>query len=74
MTIEETKEIRRTCDGWIAAITIFKKYENAFHVEPGHDILWAGPDPAKVSDEDKEVLEALGWHPSDDSDCFAKYT
>lgn len=39
-----------------------------------HDVVYAGPHPEIVSDEDKAKLEELGWHPSEEFDCFYHFT
>lgn len=55
---------------WVAAFTIFAKYApiDEFGVE--HDVIYAGPDPELVSDEDKATLEILGWSVEEQYDCF----
>jgi len=51
---------------WIESFSIFDKYaidpsEEGVHRTTADDI-YAGPDPVKVSPEDKARLEELGWH------------
>lgn len=54
----------------IEALTIFSKYQHREGVSAEHDILYAGPSPADVSEKDLATLEELGWHPSDEYDGF----
>lgn len=37
-----------------------------------HDEIWGGPNPEKVSPEDKLALEELGWHDYD-GESFHKF-
>jgi hypothetical protein len=41
-----------------------------------HDVFYAGPNIGvdRVTAEDKAQLEALGWHWSNEFDCWAKFT
>lgn len=65
-----------TYRGWIEAFTIFNKYEPEalYPVQPDHDIVYSGPSPAKVSEEDKARLVELGWGANEDLECFSKFT
>jgi hypothetical protein len=75
MTIDEAKQIKNQCDGWIAAFHIFKRYDTAIRVHGDEYGVYLMPtSPNDVSDEDKEMLEALGWTPTPDADCFQKLT
>lgn len=56
-----------------AAIKIFKKYNNPqwpFHCE--HDVLTVDVCYSEVSDEDKKLLNDLGFHEGEDDD-FKSY-
>lgn len=63
-----------TYEKWARAFTIFAKYdpEDEHDVSAEHDVVYAGSDPAQVSDEDKTELETLGWRACE-FDCFRKY-
>ena len=71
-----TNRESNTYEGWIEALTIFNKYEpDAFYpVQPGHDIIYSGPDPEIVDAEDRARLAELGWHVDEDFECFCKFT
>lgn len=65
-------------DDLIQALNIFQKYlnnTNAYnptHCE--HDVMYVlDIDQNKVSDEDKIVLELLGFFWSDSEECFVSY-
>ena len=59
----------------IAALTILLKYgdhENPTGCE--HDVLYVYDiDPHKVSQEDLQKLDDLGFHPGDDNEGFTSY-
>ncbi len=73
---EMTTDNPNTYRGWIEAFTIFDKYEPEaiYVVQPDHDIVYSGPNPDKVSEEDKARLEELGWLVDEDLECFSKFT
>ena len=54
----------------ITALGVFSKYQPNGNISAEHDTLYAGPSPADVSEADAVVLDGLGWHPSDEYDCF----
>lgn len=61
-------------DALIAALTIFKKYENpSFPTHCEHDTLFVCVENSKVSDEDKKRLDELGFTPDGDSGYFVSY-
>lgn len=64
-------------DDLIKALTIFRKYMGGDHSYPTaceHDTLYVNCDPEKVSDEDKAILEGLGFFPDKDlEDCFCSF-
>lgn len=48
------------------SFTIFAKYQTAGEaIVAEHDEIWAGPDPAVMSAEDRATIERLGWDISD---------
>ena len=58
----------------IKALQIFLKYGNPkwpTHCE--HDVLTVVIDPARVSPEDIQALENLGFHPKESEGCFYSY-
>jgi len=59
----------------IAALEIFNKYVTAetrgTYIGAEHDEMYAG-DTEVVSDEDKKILEELGWHDYD-TGSFQKF-
>ena len=62
---------RYTWQGWIEAFTIFSKYDAPpMDIAAEHDIIYGPIVKADISDEDKDRLEALGWHIDDDFGCF----
>ncbi len=65
-----------TYQGWIKAFQIFAKYKpnQISPVQPAHDIVYSGCDPLLVSDEDKAILDELGWGVEDQYECFYKFT
>lgn len=68
-------EFEYTYAAWAEAFTIFAKYSSEFYqISAEHDIVYAGPDPAVVSEEDKTRLEALNWHIDEHLDSFYHHT
>ena len=58
----------------IEALTIFSKYtDSMWPTCCAHDVLYVGVDPAKVSEEDIQKLEKLGFDPDEEIDCFRSY-
>jgi hypothetical protein len=58
----------------IKALQIFLKYGNKnYPTFCEHDILYVDVDPSVVSDEDKKVLDELGFFVDDENDCFASF-
>lgn len=58
----------------IKALHIFLKYGNKnYPTFCEHDILYVDVDPSVVSDEDKKVLDELGFFVDDENDCFASF-
>jgi hypothetical protein len=58
----------------IKALQIFLKYGNKnYPTFCEHDILYVDVDPSVVSDEDKKVLDELGFFVYDENDCFASF-
>ena len=35
-----------------------------------HDVMYAGPDPSTVSEENRVEIETFGWHAEEEFDCF----
>ena len=60
------------------AFNIFAKYSNKDSsyddTYAEHDVIYAGPKPEEVSEEDKKRLDELGWHPSEGYPCWLKFT
>ena len=57
----------------IEAFTIFRRYEDG-DIAAEHDIIYAGPAPNDVSEDDKLKLAELGWHVEEEFDCFFYFT
>jgi hypothetical protein len=73
--MSDTPEPRNKYERWIAAFTIFAKYEpNGGEVAAEHDVVYAGPNPETVNEDDIVTLDDLGWHISHDYDCFYAFT
>lgn len=53
---------------------VFARYEPSGCVSSDHDIIWAGPDPSKVHEDDLKRLEEIGWLIDTDYDCFMCHT
>lgn len=51
-----------TFAGWIAAFTIFAKYEEAARVRSDYYEIHVKVDPTPVSEDDLRALLRLGWH------------
>lgn len=61
-------------DDLIEALTIFRKYGNpASPTRCRRGLLWVNVDPVKVSEDDKEDLEHLGFFPESDESSFSSY-
>jgi hypothetical protein len=58
---------------FVEGFGIFHKYDGYQDLSAEHDVIYAGPDPAKVSDEDVARLEELGWHIDREYDCFRHF-
>ena len=68
---------KNTYLGWARVFEIFAKYdpqEGYELVRPDHDIIYAGPSPELVSEEDLKELDVHGWMPDKSLDCFYKFT
>ena len=63
---------RRRYYQFIRAFEIFAKYPGSDNVMPGDDVLYAGPDPDSVTEEDKAELGTLGWFATK-NECFIKF-
>jgi len=62
---------------WSEAFAIFAKYaseEERQSTSTEHDIIYSGPSPSIVSEEDTKRLEELGWNTNEEYDCFYKFT
>lgn len=58
---------------WSVAFAIMAKYEDKYgNISAEHDVVYAGPSPEIVTQEDIDALEELGWHISD-FDCFYSF-
>lgn len=54
------------------AIEIFEKYElNVNWLSAEHDVVYFPT--ADLSEEDKQALKAMGFHWSNDADCWAGF-
>ena len=62
--------------GWSKAFALFAKYDTSPYVEVAaeHDIIFAGPNPKDVSEEDKQELTRYGWRVNEEFDCFSHNT
>lgn len=58
---------------YIEAFQIFEKYDHFKNIHAEHDVIYAGPDPEKISDEDLEKIIALNWLPDNENGCFYKF-
>jgi hypothetical protein len=67
-------EFQYTYAAWSEAFTIFEKYAGEFNVNAEHDVVYAGPNPDLVSEDDTQRLIALGWHIDSDLNSFYHYT
>lgn len=64
---------------FIEGIRIFQKYgpseaglNEGFGAE--HEIIYVGTEPSVVSDEDKQRLDALGFHECSEFECWGFFT
>ncbi len=58
----------------IEALQIFSKYcDSAWPTGCEHDMLYVYVSPEKVSPEDKETLQGLGFNASDEDDHFYSF-
>lgn len=59
-------------EGWAKAFQIFAKYEgpDTATVSFLHEVIYAGPNPENVSEDDLKMLYILGWYPDYQYDCF----
>lgn len=56
--------IRNVAEG----LMILAKYDPESHdIAAEHDIIYAGPDPKRVTPEDAARLKELGWHIEEES-------
>ena len=65
----------RTWKDWAEVFTIFAKYGEGKAMTSAEDgLIYSGPDPNTVSDEDKKRLLVLSWHPNTGYECFYIFT
>lgn len=68
----------KTNEKIVKAFTIFLKYEDLDNLDPDvyaeHDVIYCGPDPEIVSEEDKLKLEELGFGVDTEFNCFYYFT
>jgi hypothetical protein len=58
----------------IEAFQIFLKYGDiSYPTHCEHDVLTVCVDPEKVSDEDKQKLDELGFHENPSENCFQSF-
>jgi len=68
-------DYKYTLAAWAEAFTIMAKYtEELWNVQEDHEIIYAGPNPEVVSDEDKARLDELDWMICEEHECFSKFT
>jgi hypothetical protein len=61
----------------IAGLALLLKYDAESEADAQHDIIYAGSSKTlwnKISEEDRKLLDALGWHWDAESDSWAKFT
>lgn len=70
-----------TCASVIEGMQILMKYQepdDIFGVSAEHDVLYCGPSlselEGKLTDEEKQKLDDLGWHEDSEGDCWACFT
>lgn len=62
-----------TFKGMAEAFTIFARYEDGnFKTYAEHDKICSGPEPGRVSEEDKKRLLELGWRPEKGGEGFSR--
>lgn len=59
---------------YIEAFEVFEKYDHYKGVHGEHDVLYAGPSPEVLSDEDLSKVIELGWLPDNENGCFYIFT
>ena len=64
---------------FIKGLRIFQKYGGTEAAESesfgaSHEIIYVGTDPAETSEEDKKLLDELGFHECPDNDCWGWFT
>lgn len=71
-----TAKVANKWVGWAEAFTIFAKYpgDGDGFVGTDHYGVFAGPEPEKVTAEDRRRLIELGWRPDDRHCCFYAFT
>lgn len=67
-----------TYKDFIEALTILSNYEStglasSLNMSAEHDIIYIGPDPDEVSEEDTRRLEELGFLADENSECFSRF-
>jgi hypothetical protein len=61
-------------DDLIKALTILRKYGNpSWPTHCEHDVMYVNIRYSEVSDEDRGILNGLGFHEDDDNDGFMSY-
>ncbi len=61
----------------IEALSIFIKYKPNLYIEGQHDVVFVDLDEEtddRISDEDRDRLDQLGWFWSDEGDCWSHFT
>lgn len=69
----------RYMECFIKGIRVLEKYMDEdelknHYFSADHDIIYLGVPPEKVSDEDKQLLDELGFHEENHHECWGWFT
>jgi len=75
-SIKSIMNYKHTYAALAEVFTIFNKYEGVTYaqISAEHDVIYAGPDPEDVSEEDRKRLSELGWYVDEHLDSFYRFT
>ncbi len=72
--------LAKSMEGFVQALKIFAKHTKdgmaaRYQLHAEHDILYAETTPFQVPEdsEDGKILDSLGWHVSEENDCWAYF-
>jgi hypothetical protein len=66
-----------TTEKVLAGLAIIARYDQVADVSAEHDIIYAGSAKShkdKLTEDEKKLMEIIGWHWDSEFDCWARFT